>query len=78
MSDDKLEPIEQLRYFCSNHLPAEAWLDSEDYFEAVVAEIKQLKKELSECIEMYDDGQINYHADDLADDVRDLLTNNKE
>lgn len=50
---DELEPIEQLRYFCSKHLPAEAWLDSEEYFETVVAEIKQLKKENRELNEAY-------------------------
>lgn len=54
MSDDieELEPIERLRFFCSEKLLPQAWLDSEELFEAVVEEIKQLKKDNLEVVEL--------------------------
>lgn len=33
-----LGPIEALRFFCSEHLPAQAWLDVEPLFDAVIAD----------------------------------------
>lgn len=35
--DAELDPIEALRFFCSQHFPGQAWLDSETLFDAVMA-----------------------------------------
>lgn len=32
------------------------------------------KSELVECLDFFDDKQINYHSDDFIEDVRNLLT----
>ncbi len=39
----ELTALERLRYFCSIHLPLQAWLDSESLFEDVAAEMKGVK-----------------------------------
>jgi len=38
---DGLSPLEALRFFCSQHLPPHAWLDSEPLFAAVEAAPQQ-------------------------------------
>lgn len=62
----QLGPLEALRFFCSQHLPAQAWLESEPLFNAVAAQDAAAAAERERCAALCERTYPEWNPDDAT------------